>query len=174
MSAERRLTLGSGTHYAEGWVNFDLYSPGEGFREPDVRGSVFSLPFPDAVFDQVYAGHFLEHLEWDAVPDALLEVRRVCAPGAVVMVVGPCVERAVKTKQPQWLLEAIVAHWGGAPGAGHAWTPTEMLTVQALESSKLFETVKPLPVYLVDWPEWPNPSLAEWQCAVGATVPLEP
>jgi SAM-dependent methyltransferase len=49
---------------------------------PLVAGDVFRLPFRERSFDAVFSSAVLQHL-----PDplaALVEVRRVCAPGAVV------------------------------------------------------------------------------------------
>ena len=171
MSAEdNRLSVGSGRHYAEGWCNFDLNSPGPEFRSPDVYGSVYEMPFEDERFTQVYLGHLLEHLEWDTIPEALTEVIRVAASGARVAVVGPCIERAVKSRQPQWLLDMIVAHEDERPGEGHAWTPTAMLTLMAMETVPWSDGPQLVDVATIDKPEWPNPTTVNWQCAVVAVA----
>lgn len=169
----RGLNLGSGPHYAEGWVNVDKYAPPEGCREPDLRADVFHLEdyFPEASFQAAYLGHFLEHLRWDRIPLALAQVRHVCAPGASVMAVGPCLYRAIRTSQPQWLIEAIVADPRQKPtGHGHAWTPTEELTRVALEEGGL-TNVTTVPIVGVTKPAWPNPSTAPWQTAAMGIVP---
>ena len=154
------LNVASGTHYAPGWLNFDLLPQ----DQLDLRASIFDLPFPSSSFSRVYLGHVLEHLEWHSVPAALTEVRRVTRDRGTVMVVGPCIERAVKTTQPQWLLDAIVADPPGTGPGGHAWTATEHLTVLAIQAAGL--PAQAVPVASVDRPEWPNPSTAAWQCAV--------
>lgn len=42
-----------------------------------------ALPFADNTFDEVYASHVIEHVDWRRVPQALTEVRRVLKPGCV-------------------------------------------------------------------------------------------
>lgn len=155
-----KLTLGSGPHYAESWVNFDLYA-----EHADVRGDLFALPFPDATFTHVYAGHVLEHLPYDRLTEALTEARRVLVSDGRFVAVGPCIELAVQTAQPHWLLDAIIRH-GVGDGSGHVWTPTAPLTLAAVRA--VFPTAELVPVATITRPEWPNPSTAGWQCAVAA------
>lgn len=160
------LNLGSGPWYAEGWTNVDLRDPDDGSRGPDVYASIFDLAaFEDGTFHRAYLGHVLEHLEWERIPDALAEVRRVLVPGGTVMVVGPCILRAIATRQPTDLLERILARpWGSGEGQEHAWTPTTAWTLQAMKEGGL-EGVREIPVDQVVKPEWPNPSTASWQMA---------
>lgn len=82
------------------------------------------------------------------------------------MAVGPCINRALATGQPQWLLDAI-RHHPDVPQHpwSHAWTPTEELTLEIMQESGL-ERVEVVPVGTVQHPEWPNPSIAGWQTAV--------
>lgn len=171
--ATRGLNLGSGPHYAEGWLNVDLHDPPDGCRKPDYFASVFHLAdhFPEDSFEACYLGHFLEHLEWHRIPEALAQVRYVCRPGATVMAVGPCLYRAIATNQPRALLEAIVADPRQEPtGHGHAWTPTADLTREALQIGGLVEVVT-VPIVGVTKPTWPNPSTAPWQTAAMGLVP---
>lgn len=164
-----KLTIGSGPHYAPGWVNLDVASLPEWKTPPDVLASVYDMPFEDGTFSKIYLGHVLEHLMWATLPKALAEVRRVAVPGAEVVAVGPCIELARQTKQPQWLLDAIIAREGSEGGFEHAWTPTAALTQEALEIGGLRQ-VKLVSVSEIRKPEWPNPSNALWQCAVKAIV----
>lgn len=168
------LNLGSGPHYAPGWVNVDVWDAREqGFRGPDVVASVFDLSvFPDDSFTACYLGHFLEHLPWGRIPEAFREIRRVCRPGATVMAVGPCILRAIQTKQPADLILAIVADPRAHPddGGAHSWTPTEELTRVALLDGGLTD-VFTVPIVGVAKPTWPNPSTAPWQTAAQGTVP---
>lgn len=158
-----KLTLGSGTHYADGWVNIDLYA-----EDADVRGDCFALPFRAATFAQVYAGHVLEHLPYHALPRMLAEVRRVLRPRGRFVVVGPCIELAVWTNQPNWLMRDICRTVPAEPlpGHGHAWTATGPLTLAAVQV--VFPKAKLIPASSVTKPEWPNPCLDDWQCAVVA------
>ena len=167
MTASRLLSIGSGPHYADGWLNVDIHEPPAGCRPPDQYVSVYQLSdhFDPDSFDRVYVGHVLEHLEWDLIPQALREIDHVLAPGGEMMVVGPCILRAVATGQPEWLLTAILADPRQPPdGCGHAWTPTTELTLEAVQS--VFSSAEVLPVVDVHAPRWPNPSNAPWQCAV--------
>lgn len=164
------LNLGSGPHYAEGWVNVDLYDPPDECQPPDVKASVFELDetFPEDSFQAAYVGHFLEHLEWSKIPDALEQIRRVVVPGGLVMFVGPCILRAALTNQPDWLLRAILAHPGEeATGHGHAWTSTADLMLEAVQT--VFPDAFLVPIVSVAKPTWPNPTTASWQAAVQAT-----
>ena len=165
----RRATIGSGPHYAAGYWNVDLWEPPAGATPPDIYASIYDLAdvFAPASLDQVYLGHILEHLEWHRIPEALAQVNAVLAPGGEVMVVGPCILRAVATGQPEWLLTAILADPRDPPtGHAHAWTPTEALTLEAVRS--VFADAEVVPVTDVRAPRYPNPSNAPWQCAVRA------
>jgi hypothetical protein len=103
----------------------------------------------------------------------LSEVRRVMAPGAEVMAVGPDIYRAISTNQPQWLIRDILSDPRTVdvqPGVHHAWTATEELTVEALRLGG-FTDVEPVDVQVVRRPDWPNVSQAPWQCAAWGVNP---
>lgn len=172
-----RLNLGSGPHYADGWLNVDLHDPPEGYRKPDYYADVYHLSdhFEAGTFTAVYLGHFLEHLEWGRIPDALDQIRKVAKPGAVVMAVGPCILRTIRYHPSSVdLIKAILADpeatANAAPGCCHEWTPTEYLTRRALERGGLIDVVT-VPVVGVTKPQWPNPSTAQWQTAAQGLVP---
>lgn len=161
-----KLNLAHGTHPSADpeWLNFDL--PWEGVIGADVYGDAFVLPFRDGAFTAAYVGHFLEHIPWDLLPVVLAELRRVLRAEAEVAFVGPCIDKAVATGQPDWLLRAIDVLSDG-PG-GHKWVATEALTVDAVRA--VFPNARAVPVADVDAPEWPNPTTAPWQCAVRAAA----
>lgn len=169
-----RLNLGSGPWYADGWVNVDPVIPDPPARPPDIQTDLRGLTWSsDHVhrYRQVYLGHVLEHILWEDLKEFWEMVAEVAAPGAEVMVVGPCILRAVETRQPESILTAILADPrtpGG--GLGHAWTPTEALTVEAVGLGGL-QDIEVLPVGEVRPPKWPNPSVAPWQTAVRAIIP---
>jgi uncharacterized protein YbaR (Trm112 family)/predicted SAM-dependent methyltransferase len=54
------------------------------FRHTDVVGDAHALPFPDNVFDQVFAFNVFEHLRHPAL--AASEIRRVLKPGGSVAI----------------------------------------------------------------------------------------
>ena len=162
---QRSLNVASGNHYTPWWgVNFDLNF------DADLRADAGRLPFPSGTFEVAYMGHFLEHVPWEAIPAVLAEIRRVLVPGGTAMAVGPCIHRAIATGQPRHLIEAILSDPSDteARGIGHAWTPTEDLTVLAMQRGG-FSDATPIDIRTVDKPEWPNPSTALWQCAVRGT-----
>lgn len=58
-------------------------------RPHDLRKGI---PYPDGSVDAVYHSHMLEHIDHDAVPGFLAEVRRVLKPGGVHRIVVPDLE----------------------------------------------------------------------------------
>jgi predicted SAM-dependent methyltransferase len=155
------------------WINVDGHAP----FLPDVVATLDRLPWDENAADRIYLGHVLEHIpyawsadhEWDGwdhpLERALAEVRRVLSPDGELVVVGPCIERAIQTGQPEWLLRIIAAPVvdDQPPGLNHAWTPTTLLHRLALDA--VFANVVEVPVTSITKPEWPNPSTAPWQCA---------
>ncbi len=83
----RKLNLGCDTYHLPGFVNVDLHSDPR--ITPEVLADVAHLPFPDEEFDFIYAGHLLEHLFYDRVPDYLREWQRVLRPGGRLTIVVP-------------------------------------------------------------------------------------
>jgi hypothetical protein len=159
-----RLNLGSGPHYAPGWLNVDLYA-----EDADLKVDLFDLGehLPGRSATQVYAGHVLEHLPWERIPDALRLVKAIMEPGAELVVVGPCIRMAVATRQPMHIIDAILCDPRDPhTGLGHAWTPTAELTLDAVRS--VFPEATLSNVATVTKPTWPNPDTAPWQCAVRA------
>lgn len=165
------LNIGCGPYYMPGWVNTDIVTPTEG-PEPDDYVDIFNLPHRyEPRFTKAYLGHVLEHLPWDRIEDAVSCVAAVMQPGGVIMAVGPCILRAADTRQPDWLLRSILADPRQEPTPGsHKWTPTEELTVAALQAGGLLN-VRAVDVATVHRPEWPNRVTDPWQCAVEGIVP---
>jgi len=167
------LNVGSGPHYAEGWCNTDILPAPKGTKDPDVLADIFNYfeTFTKGSFKKAYIGHVLEHIPFDETIDAVVNIAYVVEPGSPIIVVGPCINRAEQTGQPESLLEAI-RHNPDKPQHpwSHAWTPTEALTFEIMQASGL-DKVEVLPISSVDKPEWPNPSIADWQTAVIGYVP---
>ena len=82
----RRLHIG-GWETREGWEIFDAL-PRQG---ADHVGTCKDLSrFPDATFQDVYASHVIEHLDYlNEMPSALKEWHRVLAPGGRLYVSAP-------------------------------------------------------------------------------------
>lgn len=140
-----KLNVGCGTHYAEGWVNTDMWS--DETTRPDVVTPVGEpYPFDDHSADAIYMGHVLEHIAWANVPPFLLDIRRIAKPGAPILVVGPDVWRTIHRwrdgKEPWHMVESVLEHqdnnfqpgrehlvWEGAP---HHWNCHEMRVASLL------------------------------------------
>ena len=76
----KRLNLGCGHDYQEGWVNVD-HDPR---CTPDVRHDLNTRPYPfsDDEFSYVYASHVLEHV--DDLFATLVELERIIEPGGIL------------------------------------------------------------------------------------------
>jgi len=85
-----KLNLGCDQWKLEHFVNIDC----DISVNPDVVADAARLPFRDDTFDEIYAGHILEHMH---DPDlALIEWRRVLKPGGVITVTVPDIERGLE------------------------------------------------------------------------------
>jgi SAM-dependent methyltransferase len=78
-----RLNLGCGNKRLEGFVGLDLH-PCEG---ADVVGNLTRLPLLDDCAEEVLLDNVIEHVL--DIPALLAEVRRVCRPGARVLILTP-------------------------------------------------------------------------------------
>lgn len=85
--ARVRLNLGCGVHRILGnWTHVDANPD----VAPDLVADVRDLSlFRDGSVDEVFAGHVLEHLDWEEGQAALREWRRVLRPGGTLGVVVP-------------------------------------------------------------------------------------
>lgn len=111
----RRLNLGCGEDYREGWTNVDKHAA----VDPDVEHDLDDRPwpFPDDEFQHVLFHHVIEHVD-DPVA-TLRETVRVAAPGALVVTVTPLGADAVADPDHthQWLWQTpeilVSDHWHG-------------------------------------------------------------
>lgn len=78
----RKLQFGSGGRNLEGWENYDA--------EVDISKP---LPFPDNCASRIFAEHVIEHVTHQEAWNFLEECKRVLAPGGVVRIAIPDVER---------------------------------------------------------------------------------
>lgn len=90
-----RLNVGSGPVPLEGYVNLDMaQSP-----EVDILARAPSLPFLDGAFEEIYAGHFLEHLTMEEGIEFIAECQRCLEPFGRLALVVPDTREIVK----RWL-----------------------------------------------------------------------
>jgi len=107
------LNVGCGHHYAEGWINTDVWEDEK--TKPDVlvkRDEPY--PFEDNYFDAIYLGHVLEHISWTKIGVFLKEMVRIAKPGAPVLAVGPDVYRTIQRwkegKEPWDMVKSVMEH----------------------------------------------------------------
>lgn len=107
------LNVGCGTHYAQGWVNTDVWESET--TRPDVKVTIGEpYPFADNTFDAVYLGHIIEHMPWENVVAFMQDMARIAKEDAIFLLVGPDVFKTIKLwhedKQPWWMIEAVLEH----------------------------------------------------------------
>ena len=81
----RKLNLGCGIDYKEGFVNVDFHSHIKIDVEHDLN--VLPYPFNDGEFDYIYASHILEHLDKPFV--IITELHRILKPGGTLHIKVP-------------------------------------------------------------------------------------
>src|SRR5579859_3678044 len=80
-----RLNIGSGAWPLETWVNVEQDSN----LPAELHAIVPPIPYADETVDEIYAGHFLEHLKHPIAAEFLRECYRVLRPGGRVGIVVP-------------------------------------------------------------------------------------
>lgn len=121
------LNAGCGTHYANGWVNTDIWDDGI-TTKPDIKvepGKPY--PFEENHFDAVFLGHVLEHIAWPDVPNFLHDMKRIAKPGAKFLVCGPDVLRTIQRwhegREPWHMVLSTMEHQdiNTQPEREHLW-----------------------------------------------------
>lgn len=160
-----KINIGCGEFPAEGWLNVDITSE-EGGPRPDIIASADNMPFADGAVDLLYAGHILEHIELEKVPEVLKEFHRVLSPTGGLLVVGPDLDRA-EVSFPE---EVEVIKTGGNrwPGDAHLWHSRESTMLDLLRDGGWdVATADVLAVHQAG--QWPVTSGIGWQFAIFAT-----
>jgi len=99
--ASRRLNVGCGDWPLAYWQNLDA-APSQ-WPDLVIQATVPPLPFEDESLDEIYAGHFLEHLSEHEAQAFLSECRRCLTDGGKLGIVVPDT-REVMTR---WLAGSI-------------------------------------------------------------------
>lgn len=96
--ALRRLNWGCGTDPEPGWINSDIKEA----PAVDISADILEgLPLEEGSIDYVVSIHALPELRYpDQVP-ALMELRRVLAPGGVLRLALPNLDRAIRAYQEE-------------------------------------------------------------------------
>lgn len=80
----KKLNLGCGGDYREGWTNQDFVKK--------IKADVYcdlekKLPFKSNTFEYVYASHTMEHI--NNLTPLMKELKRVCKNGAIIEIIVP-------------------------------------------------------------------------------------
>lgn len=81
----KKLHLGSGRAYLDGWTNVDLMSD----VKADLYSDILRLPFPDGSFDEIYCVHTLEHVHRHMVMATLQHWRGLLRVGGILRLAVP-------------------------------------------------------------------------------------
>ncbi len=175
-----RLNVGCGAYLLKGdWVNLDA-DPG---LPADIHATVPPIPFGDGELDEVYAGHFLEHLYPQEATDFLSECYRCLRPGGKLGIVVPDTREIVGAyltgqfavmEHPAgkfWPLRDLdnVCHcflYGDAQVSSHRWSYDLKSLRRKIEAGGFHVTAQ------ID--RWNDPRLgapAWFQCGVDAVRP---
>jgi predicted SAM-dependent methyltransferase len=165
-----RVNLGCGLAYLEGWLNVD--------GSPDVRADVYAEAFDfvrehGAECDEIYMGHFLEHMMPGAARDLLALMAVRLRPGAVVSAVCPDVRGIVDAYRDGEIDNRILNEaylYSYVQPSHHLWLYDEPALVGLFRSAGLsdVEAIDPLTWPPVWWKDGPD---SRWQIgAVGRAV----
>jgi predicted SAM-dependent methyltransferase len=108
----RKLQLGAGENYVDGWLNTDI--------EPKANGvyldATSDYPFPSGSFHYVFAEHLIEHLQWEGGLKMLKECHRVLGPGGKIRIVTPNLANLFgwpdTPVMPAYVLNKAMREWG--------------------------------------------------------------
>jgi predicted SAM-dependent methyltransferase len=90
----KKLHVGAGGSYLEGWLNVDLEPLDKRIAYMDAAAD---YPLPDNTIDYVYCEHLFEHLSFLQQMKMLNEVQRVLKPGGVFRVATPNLDAILAT-----------------------------------------------------------------------------
>ncbi len=80
----KRLNLGCGPKYLDGWINCDKFA-----ECADVKADIVALPFGDGSIDAAIFYHTIEHVDRAGGLTALRELHRVLRPGGTLAIETP-------------------------------------------------------------------------------------
>lgn len=93
----RKLQIGAGHGFLEGWLNTDYYPIDGRFVYLDATKR---FPYPDSTFDYIFSEHQIEHLSYRDGEFMLGECFRVLKPGGRLRVCTPNLETVLRLYDP--------------------------------------------------------------------------
>lgn len=104
MRRARKLHLGCGDVFLPGYLNVDISSSFAGVGRPDHVADIRHLPhLASGSFDEVYACHVLEHIEFTDVLLTLREWHRLLAPGGTIRLSTPDLDAEIDAvREGRW------------------------------------------------------------------------
>jgi predicted SAM-dependent methyltransferase len=173
----KRLNVGCGTHYAEGWVNTDVVR--NDATRPDLIVT-YDEPFPHDGYDLISLSHILEHIPWADLDEFIGKLKLRMNPGCVLGIIGPDFIRCARAWKDghvhDELFFSVAEHSEPAtfgidswPGARHWWNCSEERVGRFLEAHGFtVEVSTPEAMLAKGWPVVGPSSL--WQFAMEATL----
>lgn len=165
-----RVNLGCGHAYLDGWVNVDE-NPSV---KVDVRMNAFEFfAAHGAEVDEVFMGHFLEHLMPASAIGLLRLIRERVRPGTVVSAVVPDMRAIFAAYDDGEVTNAELNErfvYSYEQPSHHVWCYDEETLGRVFTESGYIdvESIDPLTWEPVTWKEGPE---SRWQCGVRATTP---
>lgn len=157
----KKLQIGTGTNYLEGWLNTDIEPVSKRIAYMDASKR---FPFDDNTFDFAFSEHNIEHLSFEGGQFMLKELLRVLKPGGRVRIVHPDLARLlelyggehsdVQARYIKWMTDRFQPHVGAYDDvhvinhtlrfAGHQFFYDRRLFLECLEKAG-FAEIKDVP-----------------------------
>jgi predicted SAM-dependent methyltransferase len=118
----KRLNLGCGNRFIDGWTNVDFTSHSPSVQQHDLSKGI---PFADNSFDLVYHSHVLEHFSKLDGLTFIRECYRVLVPGGHIRIAVPDLEMLAKLYLTN--LEAVANHADELSIAEYQWSTIELM-----------------------------------------------
>jgi predicted SAM-dependent methyltransferase len=169
-----RVNLGCETYHFPGFLNIDIRRGGE--IRPEIMANACQLPFRDRSCAFLYAGHFLEHLYIDDVPQFLEACWRALSDTGTLVVVVPDVGTSMKRyARGEYTLDHILPQ---VFGNYHSHDPEPQRHRYMYDAARLHEVVRSVPWTRISRLDYAHPPveirpllgreivLADWQMGI--------
>ena len=110
---KRKLHVGCGTLYKEGWINLDNNSDNNISKLDISHDLSLGIPFDDGVLDFIYHEHFIEHLNYEDGLKFMIECFRTLKFGGVMRVACPDLDVLIEHyRNDTWRQQDWVSKYG--------------------------------------------------------------